>query len=503
MNPKRRNHHRVTENTEKIFSLIPPGGEGGRHKKTHLCGLCVSVVFFLSGCAVGPDYEKPALKGPAAWGGADAAKIASEAAELGRWWTVFQDAALDSLVERAVRSNLDLRDATARIREARAQYGVAVGALLPSLDATGSYTRSRVSENGFFGFGPFPRYRNEYNGAFDASWEIDLFGGARRGYEAAVADVEASFEDRRAVLVSLLGEVARNYVSARGFQRQLAVLRDNVRSAQGTVDLTKARLTAGVATALDVARAESQLAASASLIPGTEGALMQSVHRLGVLLGAEPNALREEMGPEGPIPAAPARVIVGLPSDLLARRPDVRRAERQLAAATARIGLATAELYPRISLTGTFGLDSIGSGDFFKWGSRAWSLGPTLRWPVFAGGRIRANIEVQDARAEQAAIAYERTFLTALEDVENALVAYLREGDRRRSLEEEVAADRRAVELAEDLYRKGLASFLEVLEAQRSLYAAQAEVARSEAAVTLDLVSLYKALGGGWETAAR
>ena len=457
------------------------------------------MVIFLAGCAVGPDYEKPALRSPAAWRGAEAEKTPSQSADLARWWTLFQDARLDSLIERAVRSNLDLRAAASRIREARAQFGVTASGLMPAIDAVGSTTRSRTSQSSFFGTGAFPRYRSDTSAGFDASWEIDIFGAGRRSYEAAVADIESSVEDRRAVLVSLLGEVAREYVSVRGLQRQLAVLRENDRSAQGTLDLTKARLAAGVATSLDVTRAEAQRASSASLIPAIEASLQQSVHRLGVLLGEEPNALRVELATEGPIPAAPPRILVGLPSDLLARRPDLRRAERQLAAATARIGLATAELYPRISLTGAFGLDSIGSADFLKWGSRTWSLGPTLRWPVFAGGRIRANIEVEDARAEQAAIAYERAFLGALEEVENGLVAYLREGDRRRSLEEEVAADRRSVNLAEDLYRKGLASFLEVLDAQRALYAAQSSLAQSEAVVTLNLVALYKALGGGWE----
>jgi NodT family efflux transporter outer membrane factor (OMF) lipoprotein len=457
------------------------------------------LALLLLGCTVGPDYEKPALPSPTAWSEPGEGKVASVEADLSRWWTLFGDPGLDSLVERALHSNLDLRSAGARIREARAQYGIAWSALLPSVNATASYTRSRNSQNGLYGFGAFPRYLSEYNAGFDASWEIDLFGGARRGNEAAAADVEAAVEDRWAVMVSLLGEVARNYVALRGYQLQRAVLQENQRSAQGTVDLTRARLSAGVATALDLARAEAQYAASGALIPTVEIQLEQSIHRLGVLLGQDPSALSGELGTVGSIPAIPPRVLVGLPSTLLVRRPDVRRAERQLAAQTARIGLATAELYPRLSLTGAFGFDSIGAADFFKWGSRMWSIGPTLRWPVFAGGRIVSTIRLEEARAEQAAFAYEQAFLVALEDVENALVAYLREGHRTATLVEEVAADRRATDLANELYLKGLASFLEVLDAQRALYLAQWELAQSQAAVTLNVVALYKALGGGWE----
>jgi NodT family efflux transporter outer membrane factor (OMF) lipoprotein len=231
-----------------------------------------------------------------------------------------------------------------------------------------------------------------------------------------------------------------------------------------------------------------------------EAALKQSIHRLSVLVGTAPETLTAELLAPRPIPSAPPRVIVGLPSELLLRRPDVRQAERRLAVATAAVGVATAELYPKISLTGAFGLDSLGSADFLKWESRAWSLGPSIRWPIFSGGRIRAQIAVQDAQQEQALASYEKSVLIALEDVENTLVAYLRSGDRQRHLEEAVAENRKAVALADDLYRKGLTSFIDVLDAQRALYATETELGRSVAEVTLNLVALYKALGGGWES---
>jgi len=363
---------------------------------------------------------------------------------------------------------------------------------------TGSYARSRVSPNGQpVQFSEI--YQSRYKAGFDASWEIDVFGGGRRRIEAATADVDAWMENRRAVLVTLLGDVGRNYVALRGNQFLLAVLRQNVATARGTVEITQARLAAGVATTLDLTRAEALLASAESALPQVEAEIKQTLHRLSVLVGHPPEALTPELAVEAPIPSAPGRVIVGLPSDLLLRRPDVRQAERRLAAATATIGSATAQLYPRFSLTGAFGLDSLGSADFLTWQSRVWSLGPSIRWPIFAGGRLRAQIAVEDARKEQALAAYEKAVLVALEDVENALVSYLREGDRRGKLEAAVAADRKAVELADDLYRKGLTSFIEVLDAQRALYLAQAELARSQAQVTLNLVALYKALGGGWE----
>ncbi|RPH36693.1 MAG: efflux transporter outer membrane subunit, partial [Planctomycetota bacterium] len=241
-------------------------------------------------------------------------------------------------------------------------------------------------------------------------------------------------------------------------------------------------------------------ASAQAALPQVEAAVKQSIHRLSVLLGLPPEALGAELEREAPIPTAPDRVIVGLPSQLLQRRPDVRRAERRLAAATATIGSAVAELYPRFSLTGAFGLDSLGSSNLFEWHSRAWSLGPSIRWPIFSAGRLQAQVAVEDARTAQALADYEKSVLIALEDVENALVAYLREGERRTALAAAVAADRKSVELADDLYRKGLTSFIDVLDAQRALYIAQSELARSQAQVTLDLVALYKALGGGWES---
>jgi len=457
--------------------------------------LLIAALGLAAGCAVGPDYEPPKTEVPAAWG----EQADTTSADLSRWWTVFNDQSLNVLIERAVKSNHDLRIAAGRVNEARAQLGVAMGALLPEVNFGASNIHSRISPNAQ----PFPVtevYQSHYRAGFDASWEIDVFGGAQRGYEAATADYESWIENRRGVLIILLGDVARNYVGLRGNQLLIDVLRQNVASARDTVEITKARLAAGVATSLDVSRAEALRAAAEAALPNVEAALKQTIHRLSVLVGTAPETLTAELLAPRPIPTAPPRVIVGLPSELLLRRPDVRQAERRLATATAAIGVATAELYPKISLTGAFGLDSLGSADFLKWESRAWSLGPSIRWPIFSGGRIRAQIAVQNAQQEQALAYYERSVLVALEDVENALVAYLREGDRGRHLEEAASENRKAVALADDLYKKGLTSFIDVLDAQRALYATESELARSRADVTLNLVALYKSLGGGWES---
>src|SRR5688572_18584402 len=291
--------------------------------------LAVGLALLVSGCAVGPDYEKPQMAAPGGWG----EKVDTSAADLSRWWTVFKDPALDGLIDEAIKANHDLRIAGSRVKEARANLGIANGALLPEVGVAGFTTRNRQSENTFPLLGISP-YSNRYTAGFEASWEIDLFGGARREIEAASADFEATVEQRNATLVSLLGEVARNYVALRGSQRLRAVLRENLASAKSTSDLIRARVRAGLATDFDMARAESLVSNAEAQLPLVEVAIKQPMHRIGVLLGREPRALAVQLEREAPIPVAPASVVVGLPSDLLLRRPDVRGAERQLAAAT-------------------------------------------------------------------------------------------------------------------------------------------------------------------------
>ena len=443
----------------------------------------------LAGCVVGPDYHPPKTAVPSNWSEAPAANEPAPETPS-RWWTAFQDPELDSLIDRATRANLDLQRAEARVREARANSGVAASALFPQVEATGSSQRSKQGTN---------PPANLFQAGFDASWEIDVFGGNRRSLEAANADLGASIYDRGDVLLTLLSDVARNYVELRGFQRQIEVARQNLDTQRDTLGLTQARYKGGLGTDLAVAQAEAQVSTTASTIPTLEISAGEAVHRLGVLLGEPPSSLATELSASGPIPAAPSALPAGLPSDLLRRRPDGRRSERQLAAATARIGVATADLYPKFSLTGSAGLTSASTGDFFSAASRLLSIGPSFTWPIFQGGRIRANIEVHDAQAQQALLAYRQSILTAMEDAENAILSFNRERERSEQLAEAVRSNQRAVEHSTQLYLRGLSDFLSVLDAQRSLFVAQVSLVQSQVSVSTDLVALNKALGGGWD----
>jgi outer membrane protein, multidrug efflux system len=481
----------------------------GKKPDSTKVAIVAAAVLFAAGCSVGPDYREPALAVPTAWKEAQQEGVSAQPAELVDWWNEFKDPALDSLILNAVKSNLDLRVAEARIREARAAVGAAGADLWPTVDVSGSYTRNRSSANAVGSpgqgavaapFGGRELEQNLFRTGFDAGWEIDVFGGTRRRIEAAEANLGASVEDRRAVLVTLLGDVAKNYIDLRGFQRRLAVARANLSAQEETLRLTKIRFDAGLASDLEVAQADGQMSTTAAQIPLLESGLKQTMYRLDVLLGAQPGSLADEIAKEAPIPALPPGARVGLPADLLRRRPDIRRAERQLAAATADVGAATADLYPKFSLLGAFGLQSISASDWFSGASRFWSIGPTIRWPVFDAGKIRANIEIRSARQEQSLRLYEKSVLTALEEVESALTAYGNEQVRYRSLLAAVAANRRAVDMANDLYLQGLVPFLNVLIDQRALYAVESELALSEANMASNLVVLYKALGGGWET---
>jgi NodT family efflux transporter outer membrane factor (OMF) lipoprotein len=459
---------------------------------------------FSPGCSVGPNYHQPRVGMPGSWTEHLEGGTTNRTALVAEWWTTFRDPKLNSLIGRAIQSNYDLRIAEARLRQARAQRKVSASDFWPALDASGSYTRERVSENGLQAVAPgVPLENNLYQAGFDAAWEIDVFGGKRRALEAATADVGASQEDRSDTLVTLLAEVARNYVELRGLQQRLVITRDNIKSQQDALEVTQARFKGGVASELDVTQAAALLASTRSQLPALETSIKQTMHQLAVLLGQVPGALRAELSEDSPIPPTPPEVPVGLPSELLRRRPDIRRAERQLAATTARIGVQTGELFPKFSLTGSAGLSSLSASDWFTGGSKVWSMGPTVQWRIFDAGRIRANIRVENARQEEALAVYEKTVLTSLQDVENALVAYGQEQVRYRSLKEGAEADQRAVELANELYSKGLADFLNVLDAQRSLYLAQDQLVQSQKTVSQNLVALYKALGGGWEVETR
>lgn len=454
----------------------------------------------LPGCKVGPDYKPPESKLPAQWTSDLAGGETNSPATDAAWWKSFNDPELDSLIARAVQSNLDLRVTEARVREARAMRGIVAANLGPTLNYDASYQRERLSQNGFPEFPPgIPLEGNIYQTGFDAAWEIDVFGGTRRAIESANASIAAADEGRHDFLVSLFGEVARDYVEARAAQRRLEILHENIAAQSQEETLAADRYRAGLGNQLDVEQAQSLLQTTQAQVPTREAEFRQSVYALGVLLGRPPGDLLSEVSSNSPIPSAPPVVPAGLPSDLLLRRPDIRRAERQLAAATAQIGVATADLFPKFSLTGDAGLQSIGVSDWFTAGSRFWQAGPTMQWRIFDTGEIRANIRLQNTRQEEALTTYESTVLVSMQEVETALTAYAKEQVRRQSLTDAADSTRQTVALAEQLYRNGLTDYLPVLDAERSLYNTQDSLAQSDRDVALNLVALYKALGGGWE----
>jgi NodT family efflux transporter outer membrane factor (OMF) lipoprotein len=413
---------------------------------------------------------------------------------------------LTSLVERAIASNLDLRQAEARIRQARATRGIAVSGLFPQINANSSYSQS-LNSRASFGAGGSPSLQSTivpssndlFQAGLDAVWELDIFGGVRRSIESAQAGLQASVEDRRDVLVTLISEVGVNYVSLRGFQQQILISKKNLAAQKHTAEITRKRYEAGFVSGLDAANANAQVATTESQIPLLQSGAQAAIFSLSVLLGLPPAALTEELNSDQPIPTTPPEVPVGLPSDLMRRRPDIRRAEAQLHAATANIGVATADLFPRFSLTGSAGFLSSDITSLANFSSRFWSYGPSVTWPIFTAGRIRWNIELQKAITEQDLAAYEQTVLNALKDVETALVAYDKDQERIRSLVVAVENNRKAVELSTKLYVVGKSDFLNVLVAQRSLNSSEDALVQTTRNLATDLIALYKALGGGWE----
>ncbi|WP_035496743.1 efflux transporter outer membrane subunit [Citrifermentans bremense] len=481
-------------------------GATGREAVTARRGriFAAALCLLLAGCAVSADYRPPRPDLPPRWSTGEEAGAPLVTAET-PWWSAFGDPLLNALIDRALRANPDVRLAEARVLEARARRGAATGSLAPSFDARGSFTRERESRNAPNpvlvrpgGEVEPPGTENLFQAGFDASWELDLFGGKRRAVEAVQADLESALYERGGVVLTLIAEVSRNYFELRGIQRQSRIATTSVAVQRESLALLRARFAAGMATDLDVVRAEAEVERRASLLPSLDLSYRKALHRLGVLLGEAPGAFAGELQPESIIPVPSGMPPVGAPSDILRQRPDLRRAERQLAAASARVGVAKADLYPRFVVSGSLALASEEFGDFFDRGSVLWSIGPSIIWPIFQRGRIVARIEVRDAQEQQALIAYRRVILDALEDMENALAGYRDEADRRAALIKAVDADRLSVVFARGRYQGGLTDFREVLVAERNLLQAQGELAQSETNLLLALVALYKALGGGW-----
>jgi NodT family efflux transporter outer membrane factor (OMF) lipoprotein len=453
----------------------------------------------VSGCMVGPDYHPPPAKVPPEWVGVTKAPNAQpsiatvQQAELTQWWRQFNDPILTSLVEEAVRTNLDLQIAEARLRQARALRGVAVSGLWPGITASGSYQRlhdaAAIPDN--------QHWQDLYQAGLDAVWEIDLFGGVRRNVESANANIRAATENIRDVQVSVTAEVALNYIQLRGYQQEIELAQNNLKAQKHIALITRKLFNVGFDSALDVANADSSVATTESQIPVMETAAQQSIYALSVLLARSPGELLKQLTPTGNLPGVPAQVPVGLPSDLLRRRPDIRAAEAQLHAATAQIGVATADFFPSFSLTGTMNWNSNLLRTWWTDASRSYSFGPSVTWPIFQGGAIVSNVHLQEALRDQAFITYQETVLAAFQDVENALIAFSKEQQHHKALSDAVVANRKAMDLSLQLYTAGQTNFLNVLNAQLSLYASENALVQSKQNISTDLIALYKALGGG------
>jgi NodT family efflux transporter outer membrane factor (OMF) lipoprotein len=467
-----------------------------------LSSAAVWLALVLNGCTVGPDYVEPETAAPDAWYAAAVEGLEDGEATLQTWWQVFDDQLLDDLVLRSAAGNPTLQEALWKVEEARALRGVVSGARKPQLGFSADANRSLPSDNGALGdFAPADGFEASslFATGVGASWEIDVFGRIRRQVEAADATTQASVESYRDVLVSLYAETALAYLNVRTAQERLRIAHANVEAQEDTLQLTRDRFDVGLVSALDVSQAESNLANTYSLIPVIERDLNEGLNRLAVLLGENPGSLHAELDQEAEIPHEPEFVAVGLPTELLRQRPDVRRAERLLAAQTAKIGVATAELYPSFSLAGFLGLEALDLGDLTSSDSVTWNIGLPIRWNVFSGGRIRSQIRAEEARTNQLLAKYEQTVLNAFEEAENAMFAYAKEVQRRESLSRAVDATQRSLDLVLTQYTAGLTDFQNVLDTQRTLLLREDDLAVTEGLVIGNLVRLYRALGGGWD----
>lgn len=476
----------------------------------------LTCVVLTAACSVGPEFSRPAVQAPAQWSDT-AAGVPSQpvAQEIdAQWWKSFNDPTLDNLVQRALGANLDVRIAALRVAQSRAQRKAAAGNKWPTVNASASYQRERISE---FGTGTrlidaivaAPENRDAiikilseehdvYQAGFDASWELDLWGRVRHAIESADASVTASAEELHAAQLSLLAEVTRGYLELRGIQDQLRIATDDIQAGEELLKLTEYRAAGGLVTQLDVVGQRAHLADARARVPQLQQRETQAINSLALLMGEQPGALRDPLSTTQALPAVPAKVGLGVPAEVARRRPDIRRAEARLHAATADTGVAVADLYPRITLTGNFVFQSLEASDLTEWGARQWVVGPSLYLPVFDNGRRRAVVELRELQQQEAAVAYQRTVLQAWHEIENALSAYTAEQKRNEELAAGVAASKDAYELASLRYRHGLTNFLVALDAERTLLQAERAYSDSNTLISTQLVALYKALGGGW-----
>ena len=482
---------------------------------------CVAIlgVTALSSCTVGPSFKRPDAELPTDWSPRQAGAAAGGVKSLpvaepieGQWWLLFNDPALDSLEARVTTANFDVQLAVARLAQSRAQLAVALGSRAPNVSGSATYGRQRQSELGTntrmieILSPPVGREKliaalaepfDVYQAGFDASWELDLWGRIRRSVESANARLGASAAAAHDVQLSVTAELARNYVQLRGIQRQLAIAQQDVAIAEELLDLTRQRAAGGLVTDLDVVSQEAHLATGRARIPQLEQQQAQTINAIALLLGEQPGALDAELSPTKAVPPIPPRVPIGVPSEVARRRPDIREAEARLHAATADIGVAVADLYPRVTLSGTFVMQSLSAGDLSDWGARQWSVGPSLSLPIFDGGRRRATVILRRAQQQEAAVNYQRTVLHAWHEIDTALNAYVNEQRRNEDLAAAARSSQSAFELASTRYQHGLTDFLIALDAQRTLLQVERDFADSTTAMSTRVVTLYKALGGG------
>lgn len=459
------------------------------------------LLLILSACTVGPDYVPPEIETPDVWHQELAEGLEAGEAPYETWWTAFEDPVLDALIQKAEEGNLSLRVSVSRIREARARRSFEAAGWAPQANGIGEVGYGRTSESVQPVLPPgVDRTDVSYGLGFEATWELDVWGRVSRAVESADAGIQASVEDWRDLHVILFSEVAQAYLEVRALQARIRYAEANVETQKGSLDLTKNRLEAEIAPELDVRQAELNLASTEAAIPALRARLVAAINRISVLLGEQPGPLKEELKVAAAIPEPPEKVFVGIPANLLRQRPDVRAAERRLAAQTARIGVATADLYPTFRIDGFLTQQTVGTtSGFFSSDNTSWAIIPGFSWNLFDGGRVRAVINVEDERTKQALLSYEQTVLLALEEVENALTGYLRERERVEALERAVVAAERSVELSRTLYTTGITDFQNVLDMERELARQQDSLAASEGIVAQNLVRLYKALGGGWD----
>ncbi len=459
----------------------------------------LAVLALSSGCMVGPDYQPPKTAAPPAWSGPTntttnaGTRLSASTVDTARWWSKFQDPKLTELVNAALRTNLDVQLAEALLRQARAARGRDAGGLWPSVTASGSATRTGTV-NGAKVANP-----NAIRAGVGAAWNLDFFGATRRQLESDDAAIQAACENVYGAQVTLVSEVALDYIQVRSAQEQIAIARTNLATEVHTAEVTRQKGVAGFVSALDEANADAQVATTAATIPVLETSIQQNIFALSILLNRPPADLLEDLSKPGAVPLTPPGVPVGLPSDLLRRRPDIRAAEASLHQAAALIGVAVADFYPQFSLTGNLNYQSSLARDLFAGGNGIYSGGPSVSWPVFSGGSTISNLRYQQAATDAAYIKYQQTVLAALSDVESYLVAFAKEWDHRKALSDAVVHNRRALYFSQQLYRAGTEEFLVLLDAERSLLASETALAQSNQAIASDLVNIYRALGGGWE----